>query len=78
MEFNDLIENGDFLELRHIINRPDAEGHVIIARFNAALVSRAQAGEVAALLGYPLPATPGEFLDKVGKGDFSRWEVTDR
>lgn len=77
MEYNELIQTGGWLELRHKVNRPDAEGYIIIARFNASLVSKVAAGEVAALLGYPLPATPAEFLDEVGKGDFSKWEVSE-
>ena len=79
MEYNELVTvpGCDWLELRHVRDYPSEKGHIIIARFNAALVSKAQAGIVAALLGYPLPATPDEFLDEVATGDFSKWEVTE-
>jgi|GEM_PF-2573152 len=75
IEFNDLIESGDWLELRHVRDYPSEKGHIIICRFNAALVSKAQAQEVAAQLGYPLSATLGEFFDEISRGDFSKWDV---
>ena len=79
MEFNELVTvpGTDWIELRHVRDYPSEKGHIIIARFNAALVSKAQAGIVAALLGYPLPAAPDEFLEEVSRGDFSKWQVTD-
>jgi len=78
MEFNELVTvpGSDWLELRHVRDYPSEKGHIIIARFNAALISKAQAGIVAALLGYPLPAAPDEFLDEVARGDFSKWDIS--
>ena len=77
MEYNELVTigSGDWLELRHVRDYPSEKGHIIIARFNAALISKAQAEVVANLLGYPLPATGPEFLDEVARGDVSKWDV---
>jgi len=55
MEYNELVQAGDFWELRHVRDYPSEKGHIIIARFNSALVRKAQAGVVARLLGYQLP-----------------------
>jgi len=79
VEYNELVTvpGSDWLELRHVRDHASERGHVIIARFNAALVSKAQAGIVARVLGYDLPAAPDEFLDEVARGDFSKWDVTE-
>jgi len=77
MEFNELVTvpGSDWLELRHVRDYPSEKGHIIIARFNSSIVSRAQVEDIAILLGCPLPAQQVEFLDEVGRGNFSKWEI---
>ena len=77
MEFNELILEDDWWVLRHVINRPDMAGAVILAKFNAGIFSRDQVTELGRIAGYNLTAAPDEFLDEVARGDFSKWEVTE-
>lgn len=77
MEYNELILVDDWLELRHVRDYPGEKGFIIIARFNAALVGREMAMELARSAGYQLPATPAQFLDEVGRKDFSKWQISE-
>jgi hypothetical protein len=54
MEFNELVQVGEWLELRHVVNKSEHKNYIVVARFSKTLATLSDIHIVARLLGYPL------------------------